>query len=129
VFKSQLTAQLSLQKPTPDILVAECGNVHRWLTGTMVHPRQGVRQHTDGCMALGYSKAATALLFQKLTTGGDSYSTYSGIQGIYAVQRRNCFLLDRVLFLVSAFLSGAQFMPFCCQNSVLGCDDSEEDIH
>ena len=127
MFKSQLTAQLPLQKPTPDILVAECGNVHRWLTGTMVPPHQGVRQHTDGCMALGYSKAAMALLFQKLTTGGDSYSTYSGTlvlwgpnKGIYAIQRRNCFLLDRVLFLVSAFLSGAQFMPFCCQSSVLG---------
>ena len=47
MFKSQLTAKLPLQKPTPDILVAECGNVHRWLTGTMVHPSQGVRQHTD----------------------------------------------------------------------------------
>jgi hypothetical protein len=78
VFKSQLTAQLPLQKPTPDILVAECGNVHTWLTGTMVHPSQGVRQHTDGCMALGYSKAAMALLCRKLTIRGDRYSTYSG---------------------------------------------------
>jgi len=62
VFKYQLTAQLPLQKPNPDILVAECSNVHRWLTGIMVHPSQGVRQQIDGCKALGYSKAATALL-------------------------------------------------------------------
>jgi hypothetical protein len=71
LFKSQLTAQLSLQKPTPDILVSECSNVHWWLTGTMVHPSQGVRQHTDGCTALWYSKAAKALLCRKLITGGD----------------------------------------------------------
>jgi hypothetical protein len=78
VFKSQLTAQLPLQKLTPDILVAEGGNVHRWLTETIVHPHQGVTQHTDGCTSLGYSKAVTALLFRKLTTVRDSYSTYSG---------------------------------------------------
>ena len=69
MFKSQLTAQLPLQKPTSDILVAECGNVHRWSIGTMVHPSQGVKQHTDGCTALGYSKAAMTLICQKLTTG------------------------------------------------------------
>lgn len=78
MFKSQLTAQFPLQKPTPDILVAECSNVHRWSIGTMVHPSQGVKQHTDGCTALGYSKAATAPLCRKLTTGRDRYSTYSG---------------------------------------------------
>ena len=62
MFKSQLTAQLSPQKPTPDILVAECGNVHRWSTGTMVHPSKGLKQRADGHRALGYSKAAMALL-------------------------------------------------------------------
>lgn len=78
MFKYQLTAQLPLQKPNPDILVAECSNVHRWLTGIMVHPSQGVRQQIDGCKALGYSKAATALLCGKFTIGRDRYSTSSG---------------------------------------------------
>jgi len=49
VFKTQLMVHLPLQKPTPDIIVAECSNVHRWLIETTVHPSQGVRQKRGNC--------------------------------------------------------------------------------
>jgi len=37
-------------------------------------------------------------------------------QGDYAIRGRHCFLLDLVLLLEPAFLSGTQFMPFHCQS-------------
>jgi hypothetical protein len=46
---------------------------------------------------LGYSKAAMALLGRKLATGGDRYSTYSGIL-VYGAQIRGLFNTRGTLF-------------------------------
>jgi len=73
-----------------------------------------------------HSKTARALLCQKLAVREIDIALiwetrFMGtIQGDYAIQGGQCFLLDLVLLLDPAFLSGTQFMPFHCHSSVLG---------